>query len=348
MFKGSHILLIITFLSEICIGQLPKTKITPYLQEEIPAEENLIYCSTFQILWNNFKNEANGNIVLDTPLVIVDNLNRGIDAEKYVNKSSFYAKSGVVTDELIKEINNTIERKFSGVFDPISDDPNPLDYIFYSFLYKNLKFRPELESFGNKLIFNYQEKQTNCHKTVNAFGIGDFNPLKIKHLRTRSQLKVYYKSMQEFIVKLCPKYSKDEIILAMMPMQNDLLSSINAINDSLKQFPKIRNLNGIKLVIPTIKFDINHSYDELVKRKPQNIKFKGYTITEALQDIFFQLDEKGAVLKSKAKIKMTRGVHVRKKNSILIFNKPFILMMKRKNEEYPYFVIWIANPEIMN
>ena len=55
------------------------------------------------------------------------------------------------------------------------------------------------------------------------------------------------------------------------------------------------------------------------------------------------MDEKGVRLKSEAQIALTSlGLPNR-----LMFDKPFLVMLKRVNAKAPYFAMWIDNPELL-
>jgi hypothetical protein len=92
------------------------------------------------------------------------------------------------------------------------------------------------------------------------------------------------------------------------------------------------------------RFDITHSYNELIGRFFINKNFEEYFITEAVQSIRFKLDEKGALLKSESRI---GGAPISPRPKFLIFDKPFLLVMKEKKGTYPYFAVWIDNAELM-
>lgn len=44
---------------------------------------------------------------------------------------------------------------------------------------------------------------------------------------------------------------------------------------------------------------------------------------------------------------MTKGITIIKDPKKLIFDKPFLLYMKEKDSNKPYFAMWVDNSEIM-
>ena len=96
------------------------------------------------------------------------------------------------------------------------------------------------------------------------------------------------------------------------------------------------------LYIPKVMFDIKHEYRELKNKLFMNKGFEEYFIIQALQKIYFKLDEKGANLMSYAFIAGGTGLP-----RSLVFNKAFLIILKQKDSSLPYLAIWVANPEIM-
>jgi len=319
------------------------TKVTPHLHSKISKDTNVIYCSTFQIAWNEFKNESKGDILLNEQMELVKYLNLSENTKESLTEKDYFVASGVVTEALVKYINSELKSKFNGVFSPINDNPNLNNYVFYSFLYKNLKFKEEFEKIKSNLNF----EQSNTKTTVQAFGINKFDEKKSKHKKLRDQLDIYYKSKSEFVVKLKSKHKNEEIILAMIEPSDNMLETINKVEGCLQTFELKNKYKSLMLSIPNLYFDINHSYNELIGKEILNERFKGYSITEAIQDIFFQLDETGAIVKSKATMKNARGIGYEAIDLIIKFNKPFLVILKEKDKKMPYLVVWVANSSIM-
>lgn len=72
-------------------------------------------------------------------------------------------------------------------------------------------------------------------------------------------------------------------------------------------------------------------------------------ILEALQNIRFQLDEQGVRLKSESSIAMGCGKSSRPRDEpyVLVFDKPFLMLLQRSDAIAPYFALWVAHPEVL-
>jgi len=69
-------------------------------------------------------------------------------------------------------------------------------------------------------------------------------------------------------------------------------------------------------------------------------------IFKALQNIRFRLDEKGAELKSEAILRGGCAGGPESKR-IMVFDRPFLLMLRMKGRPTPYFAMWVGHPEIL-
>jgi hypothetical protein len=96
------------------------------------------------------------------------------------------------------------------------------------------------------------------------------------------------------------------------------------------------------LLVPNIFWKIFHHFSELEGKSFGNRRFKGYLLAEASQMIQFKLDRSGAELKSEAKMVAAPTP------SHYLFNKPFLIYMKKRGAEHPFFVMWVDNVELLS
>lgn len=214
---------------------------------------------------------------------------------------------------------------------------SPDDILAYSFLEKNIEFNYAFENIKDGINYN--------GVNVKVFGINESNGEAREKLQ--QQVKILnYKNDENFIISLKGKNEDDEIVLAKIPPQDSLSSTLNYAleNSSGEQEMSSRDI----LKVPILKFNINKQYKELEGKDILNKGFTDYTLASALQRIQFSLTEKGAELKSKAEMYIALGESIQSnapKN--LVFNKPFLLYMKEKGDNKPYFAMWVDNSDVM-
>ena len=95
---------------------------------------------------------------------------------------------------------------------------------------------------------------------------------------------------------------------------------------------------------PIVLFSENHEFVELqggdkIIENPG--EFQGLFILKAGQSIRFRLDRSGATVTSEAQ---TFPAAIPRE---FIVDRPFLIVIKRRSAEQPYFVAWIDNAELL-
>ena len=318
--------------------ELSSTNITAHLNQKIDKEKNLVYCSTFQLAWNELKDTIiKEDIKLLNETSMVNFLNKGEFTHSDLSDNSYVAMAGYGKDDIINKINTALQRKFKSDAPIVKDQVGYYGIIAYAFLYKNLHFNPVFESLDTPIKFN-------SGSYVKAFGIKSYET---KHEKLLKQLSIpYYKNNDEFIVKLTPDKSNDEIFLAKIQPVASLKDTLKYAQNKIAASKPDYLYDGDTLKIPKFKFKLEHSFGELQNKPFLNKNLKGTSISEAIQNIEFKLDEKGAILKSEAKI-IIEVMHAKLQTKYLVFDKPFLLFMKEKQSNNPYLVIWVNNTDLL-
>jgi len=99
-------------------------------------------------------------------------------------------------------------------------------------------------------------------------------------------------------------------------------------------------------VVPVLNFELWKSYDELrdkIVTTPGPLQ--GTPIGIAMQTIRFRFDERGAILKSEAAI--AKAAEMMGGPRQLIFDKPFLILLERRDAKQPYFALWVDNAELL-
>lgn len=329
---------------------LKATAFTAALNAKITQDKNLIFCSTFQLAWDSLKGGIIKNKVqLSGNPPLAQELNKSLIPQKDISPESYLAMAGYKKEGIIGKINKGLKIKFGSEAPSLKESEliYPDDILAYAFLYKNLKFKKEFEGLTDPITFNDGKNSVK----VKAFGIKKFEANdKYAELAKQASI-VYYKNDNDFVIKLNSTSPNDEIILAKIAPQATLGGTIDRAiilsGISLTKGWDGTIHSGDTLQIPKLDFDILHNYKDLEGKSVLNKGFEGYVISKALQSVRFRLNEKGALLKSEAKIVMTKSAMFGEEHKNLIFDKPFLFCLKEKGAKYPYLAIWVDNAEIL-
>lgn len=335
-------------------SQLKGTVITPTMEQEIQPGKNVLYCSTLQIAWNALEDEIiKEKIRLEGDPPVVKALNKRLSSKEDLSENSYVAKAELLTDEFLSDLNKTLKAKFGDqappeVREPIP--PGPPRFMAYAYLFKNLQFNNPFELLPDKLLF-YSGDQT-LSGCVIAFGIDIFTD-EAKYRGMGKQVKVIeYLNYDHFIIELQSKSLNDQILLAKVKPGKTLLEIIEDVERTAaggnSARPRLKEWETV--CIPVLNFNVNHTFPELSGKRFANKGKEEWTIDKAVQWTRFKLNQKGALLKSEARMTVTTAIGP-SPNFVLprqfIFDKPFLVYLKQKGAKYPYFAMWVGNTELM-
>lgn len=313
--------------------QLQATVVTPHLECEITPGKNALYCATFQIAWNEFRNSPGGSMQFSGVSEMVKILDKKTVTRQDLDETSYVAMAGRATSDssdIRAKIARELNRKFAGAASPgllsklnsVSDGA----WVAYAYLFKQLPFEWAFDRLERSLSFGGHE--------VENFGIRQFLREQVNEVRAASQVLVYdNRAPDDFIVELKTRSKSDRLILAKVHPGRTLGETIVAVQNRMKQH-KPGSMEPLSdLLIPVIDFDVLRQYGELLGQ--------GSPLVVAEQQIRFKLNEQGAILKSEAV--MARALS----NKNLVFDKPFLVMIQRTDAKQPYFALWVDNAELL-
>lgn len=314
---------------------LSNTKgITTVVTLEDEISNNTIWCGTFQLIWNDLKNDlAKQDIVFTPQLKVVENLNKETFTTNDLSDDSYYKKIGKPSLKLKEEIKKAIKNKFHETSDILDEfewnNKNEFDYFLYVMLKKEFEFPKEFEELENGKFGNYEN--------VKYFGIKED---KTGDLRKQVDV-LYYTSKNNFAIKLKTKQN-DEVILCKNP-EGKTFSEI--YNNILKKTYNNEDLKeGEFLKIPNIKLKEKKEITEIEGKEFKFSNGATYSIEKALQTIEFELDKKGGKIKSEAGI-MNILASAKKMNELRDFSidNTFAIFLIEKGKNKPYFAAKIED-----
>jgi len=297
------------------LSEYKNTDFLPTLESQIIKGNNSIYCSTLLLAWDLVRTELNGDLKVDST-----------DHDLFLlNKSNSFSNS------LSKdEYSSTVNVRNGGIEVKV-------------FFCKSLPFAEDLDDQGDALTFN--------NSKVRSFGTHGEN----------SQVEIlYYKNDSDFVVKLQTKDKSNELLLCNVDMEfQTLIQAIQSVDLKMQQGINERFDDSYKgnyslnnddlLIIPKLEFNIETNYPSMESKIVHN-NINEFLVKKVYQRNAFKLNERGAEIESEAKVTLISlsiedEPNLKPKN--LIFNKPFLLILRKPAAEYPYFAMWISNDELM-
>ncbi len=307
--------------------ELKRTVITPHLDCPVEAGKNVLYCATFQLAWNEFKALAGKDVFWRKPCAMADRLDAGVVGKGDLSPGSFVAMAGTLGGGIIDRINAELEKTFGQGKDPVLEGLSgpPDTRVAYAFLARDLPFRHPFDRLAPMGFGAGKE-------SVAFFGFHYGGPGKSD---MASQVLVYRgvgQADKGCVAVLESGQEGEEILLARVQPGKTLQETVQAAL-ALRNASKGEKVNpGCTFKCPVLDFDLHHEYRELMGDRG---------LDAALQTVRFKLDEKGALLRSRSML-MWAAVGVD-----LVFDSPFLILLKKKDSAQPYFALWVDNAEVL-
>jgi len=308
------------------------------------------------LAWNRIKDD-----VIGAPVEVVGaeelaaRLNSAEQTADDLEPDSFYAVAGRINQEIISRIQKDMKDKFpSHSLPDFSDFANiPQGILAYSYLIANVPFKYPYRQVEDDFIF---ADSNGIETNVEAFGVWGHET---QYKRIREQAEILYihedrnehnpeYRYKEFAIDLCKHSKPYQVVAAMVEPKDSLAQTLSYIRDQMTDFKqtdnheKVRFLGSVDvLIVPEMFWKIDHRFNELIGKIVTNAN-PPMPIIEAKQWIKFKLDRYGAILESEAQI-VFGGSPI-----CLRFNRPFLVYIKKRNCEQPFFVMWVDNAELLN
>ncbi len=334
----------------ISAEQLRETDVLPHLEGSVTAGRNYVYCATFQLAWNQSQDKIFGEPIrlAGSPPIVKDLLRGGKLTEDILPPGSYLVRAGLVKDGVVGKIREEMAHRFPDATLHLPDHLEDQWAIAYAYLQRALKFHEAFDRLKEPLVFRSKHSPVK----VACFGVRNLEELSDRDRALAQQVTVLaYAGDDDFVLRLNTISEDDEMILAKVKPKETLGATLAAVRERINRRDGVREDNPTKLkreeslVVPIVDLNVNHRYTELEGRFLTNPKWSTIYLAIAEQGIRFRLDENGARLESTALV-VTQSL-AGQKPAQYIFDKPFLLYLKRKSSDQPYLAMWIETPELL-
>ncbi|MBM4030787.1 MAG: hypothetical protein FJ291_03280 [Planctomycetes bacterium] len=324
--------------------ELKSTTITAHLEEPIAPGRNVLWCSTFQLAWNEACTLIGEDIHLQNDPPLVGLLNKKSATKGDLDDASYVALAGFVGEDIYAKIDKALADRFKGSATPRYNRPmhapvRPQDFVAYCYLFKHLEFPTPFQRLDTPLVFR--------GTPVRSFG---FEGHSDSHSPLYDQVVlIEYRSRDDFVIELKTKSKGDRFLLAKVTPEADLAKAIASVQARVAKATPARVLAEDILMVPLMNFDLTREYRELYGQtlKVADPKVaKDIGILAAVQNIRCQLDERGVRLRSETEVGFGCAEDVGPTH-YLIFDKPFLMLLQRADAKLPYFALWVETPELL-
>lgn len=296
---------------------------------------NSFWCSTFQIAWEELKTELNLSKIefVDEDNELVNKLNNTTFGLNSISDKDYYLFVDDYNIQVSNIINRDLKQKFNiktKIFDNLKFE-NLNGKIIYSYLEKKYTFKNKFDTYNNSYFTTNKENSVKVKK----FGIYDSSNDNLLNNIESS----YYIDLLNYGICLNTE-ENEEIILI---MTNEIEENFEVLWQKYKEnqaeyqheFDKYDELS-----IPYINIDGFFNYNDLCYKY---IKDTEEYIECALQNVKLSLNEFGGKLENEVNIKSGSM----SSKSSFYFSRPFVVFIKEKEKEDPYFALKIFDESFL-
>ncbi len=295
-----------------------------------------LWCVTFQLVWNEFSDKMLSSKPVEfiggNP-PIADELNKRLYTKDILSENSYYLADGEINNTLKKKIEKDIKDKFnetSDILDKINWSAKD-SYLFYAMLKKKFTF------------LNAFDKLASAPFNSSKYSVKYFGVKKSAKKDIKENINVlFYNSPDEYAVKLLTN-EKENVILFRTDKKDTFENQYEYIAKNIK-LDEFGDKDELK--VPNISVDELITYNELCGKR---VKDTNLMITQAMQTIKFEMDNKGGALKSEAAIGLMRmsAAPVHDMPRLFYFDKPFVLFLIEDGKDKPYYAMNISDTKYL-
>ena len=327
-------------LLDVNADELKTSVVTAHLEQPLEAGKNVLWCSTFQLAWNEACDLVGEDLHVENEPSMVAVLDKRSATKADLDEPSYLAMAGWTADGIVGKIRAAIAAKFPQEAPPRlpGEVPGDARFVTYAFLTKDLRFAEPFEPI-DQMDFG--------GAPVRAFGLTKDTG---RAGRIAEQIMILdYRNEtgkpDEFVVELKTQSAGDRLILAKVTPAATLGETIRDVRNRIEKGTEIQGDRHNRLKVPKLNFKVLKSYGDLLDKplRCANEKLSGRVLAVALQSIRFRLDEHGALLRSEAMAADAAASMV----GPLIFDGPFLILLQRTDATTPYFALWVDNAELL-
>lgn len=331
--------------------------IVPTLDTPLPEGKSALWCSSFQLAWNELKDAIVGEPVrIKGAEAITDRLNRAPQSVQDISADSIYIASGSISDGINEKTRREMQRRFPNARLPeLPDNGNGL--IAFAHLGARVKFIHPFLVNPKPLEF------TDAHgrkSSVASFGLppGKY----VTPREVAEQVRILYaaydgNSATEYALDLSADSQPNQVVVALLKPSATLADTLGDLQKKMEKYrttPESERFYTAftlgfheEVLVPTMRWRIEHRFRELEgpDRLVLNNRFQGITLAAAYQDIEFRLDAKGAVVESSALAAPASAKD--RPHTDFVFDRPFLVYLKKRDAQHPFFVMWVSDAELL-
>jgi hypothetical protein len=321
------------------------------------------------LAWDRLKEFAQEPIRLEGADELAGRLNRAAFPAEAVVPENSYTVAGKYSEGVVGEIRKEMARRFPDAKLPALKEARD-GVLVFAYLQSKVRFPIPFPNHPEGLEF----RDSQGHSVrVAAFGPqappfrfskakrpdeGDRQRLREKAetmKKLRAQVEILYvrlskeEKVLDFVVDPHKDSTPDQLLLARIDRKGTLAETLADLERRIASASPDSEygtlIRGDQLWIPVLSLDIEHRFRELEggERRFGNERVRGLFLATAAQTLRFRLDANGVELASSGRVGLAKG----RPTQHYVFDRPFLLCVRKRGAKQPFLVMWIENSGLM-
>jgi hypothetical protein len=275
---------------------LKKTAIVATLDTPIPEGKSAMWCGSFQMAWNQFKQDlTKGPILLQRAITTAKRINDAPQSANDLPADSWYAAAGTSADGIVERIQREMAVRFPSVPTPQFSLAKGPYAMAYAYLESAMKYGIPFLQNPDKLDFHGSDGEA---MPVASFGL----PFKgaAPSRAMVDQVVLIYERGGEFAINLSKDSKPFHAVIASMPRPSTLAEAVLHVQAQAALAapgPAQWLRHEDHLLVPEMCWRLNHHFAELEGDSLLNKEFRGWWVSEASQMIDFRIDRYGVEIR---------------------------------------------------
>jgi hypothetical protein len=333
--------------------ELGQTVVVPTLDTPIPHGQSAVWCASFQLAWDKLKSDVvKGPVAITNAKVVCDRLNRTDAVAADLPHTGYFAAAGSVGDGIVNTVRKGMAEKFPNVsLSDLTDEPDGV--LAFAYLEAKVDYQHPYRVNQKQLRFPSSGGDS---RLVNSFGIPLEGELDLPE-GTRDQAGVLFAEtdghhfdVADFAIDLDRNSRPNQVVVARLIRKDSLAETLTELEERIRTYSRQElgtreSMLGINdtLLVPNMHWKVRHQFRELLG-SDKLFEYNGQKLPmiKAEQTVAFRLDARGADVASKAEVRAKSGPRH------FEFDRPFLLYLKKRDAERPFFVMWVENAELLS
>lgn len=312
--------------------ELNATVFVPTLDAPVPAGKSAVWCSTLPLAWKELRNLDSRPIRTPDPKAS-ERLDRWDGSADDLPPDSYYVKAGLAEAGIVETIRREMAERFPKKTFPDLDILLASGPIAYAYLTAGVKYR---YTFRQSRAIEFRD---GSGKETKVSGFETISADSSEYARTmQEQIEVYIPPEKtnpsgrpkEFVVDPSKSTAPSQLLLAAVEWRGTLAATEARVEEILRQ-PVGPFEEGDVFEAPDLSLLAEHRFQEL----------EGQDLALALQRIRFEMNRFGGELESEAMFAPSSSTR------FFVFDRPFLVLLRKRGAARPYFVLWVENAELM-